>query len=356
MAFKSLALALAALSFHRVSAFTRLQARDGNDPYPFCNPATSPDCIVGGKYVKPDLNISDEPNAGNQAYLTYLPTHTYTLSQWSAGKYPEECHRTIAGDGFNPTDFTVHNVTYSDCPSSPWVICVSRLANKTPVQIATEVGRMPAGIRQATAAYVVYDENFGGAIGAVGGLIIGKGSYYFPTALVHEHGHAVDGDLLAPNDPFSYSDSAEWRNTVALDGYAATAYGSTAHAENFADIGRVVLINNVVPGGLAGLFPTNPNLTQIANQVARFQSKAGSYYQAGTTCDLSKKYRYPSVTVTVPTTTAAPTATASPYGQCGGWPATYTGVSACGAGYSCTTLNPHYAQCTPAPVRRSFMA
>ena len=151
MAFKSLALALAALSFHRVSAFTRLQARDGNEPFPFCNPATSPDCIVGGKYVKPDLNISDEPNAGNQAYLTYLPTHTYTLSQWAAGKYPEECHRTIVGDGFNPTDFTVHNVTYSDCPSSPWVICVSRLANKTPVQIATEVGRMPAGIRQATA-------------------------------------------------------------------------------------------------------------------------------------------------------------------------------------------------------------
>jgi hypothetical protein len=165
-------------------------------------------------------------------------------------------------------------------------------------------------------AYVVYDENFGGAIGAVGGLIIGKGSYYYPTALVHEHGHAVDGDLLAPNDPFSYSDSAEWRNTVALDGYAATAYGSTAHGENFADIGRVVLINNVVPGGLAGLFPTNPNLTQIANQVAQFQSKAGSYYQPGTTCDLSRKYRYPSVTVTVPTTTAAPTATASPYGQC----------------------------------------
>ncbi len=71
----------------------------------------------------------------------------------------------------------------------------------------------------------------------------------------------------------------------------------------FADIRRVVLINNIYPGGIAGLFPNHPNLTQISNQVSLFQSVAGMYYRAGTTCDLAKKFPYPSAAVDIPTST-----------------------------------------------------
>jgi len=361
--FKSLALALAAL--HALPALAsqpdhRLLRRDGNERYPFCTPAPDNSCIVGGKYVKPDLNISDVGNPGNNAYITYLPAHTFTLSQWTNQKMPALCYDKINLYNFRPVDFVVYNVTFSDC-TTPWVICRSKLAGKNVNEIADSVGKMPATMRQATSTYLVFEETWGGAAESwwEDGLIIAKGSYLYPTSMVHEHGHSVDGYLLVPG-PGVYSDTSTWRNIVAQDGFAATAYGTSSHAENFADIGRVVLINNIYPGGIASMFPNHPNLTQIANQVAHFQSVAGTYYRAGTTCDLAKKHPFPTSLVDVPTTTSSTTqppntATATPYGQCGGW-TTYTGPTACGSGWTCTTLNPYYAQCTPAPVRRNFMA
>src|SRR4051812_35814095 len=121
--------------------------------------------------------------------------------------------------------------------------------------------------------YLAFPESINHAIQSWSGqgLIDGKASYYYATALVHEHGHAVDGALLVTPGSASYSDSTTWRNLVAADGFAATAYGTTSHAENFADIGRVVLLENIYPGGMLGLFPNHPNLTQIAGQVAHFQ-------------------------------------------------------------------------------------
>ncbi|KAK5653476.1 hypothetical protein OQA88_8962 [Cercophora sp. LCS_1] len=333
---------LAALHLPGVLGFQpdhRLLPRDGNERYPFCTPAPDNSCIVGGKYVKPDLNISEAGNAGNNAYITYLPAHTYNLSQWTNQKMPQMCYSTINLYGYTPSAFVVYNVTYSDC-TSPWVICRSTTASKSINEIADEISKMPASMRQAASTYLVFPESLPRAIESWSedGLIAGKSSYYFPTSLVHEHGHAVDGAILVPG-PGSYSDTSTWRNTVTLDNFAATAYGTSSHAENFADIGRVVLIQNIYPGGIAGLFPNHPNLTQIANQVALFQSVAGGYYQTGGSCDLAKKYPFPTVLIDVPTTTPPPTntATATPYGQCGGW-STYTGPTACGAGWKCTTL------------------
>ncbi|KAK0613199.1 hypothetical protein B0T14DRAFT_498749 [Immersiella caudata] len=331
---------------------THLHRRDGNEPYPFCTTATNPSCVNSGRYVKPDLNISDAGSPGDNAYVTLLPSHTFTTSLWTNQKMPPMCYSVINHYGFRPVDFQVYNVTYSDCPTSPWVICRSINASPTLSQIATNLSKMPASMRQAANAYLVFSESWDRAIESwwEDGLIAGKGSFYGPGALVHEHGHAVDGYLLFPSIPGVYSGTSAWLNVVSQDGYSPTAYGTTSHAENFADIGRVVLIENIYPGGINAMFPNHPNLTRIANQVAHFQSVAGAYYQAGTTCDLSKKHPFPSGLVDVPTTTPTPTntATATPYGQCGG-ATTYTGPTACGPGWSCTTLNPWYAQCTPAP-------
>jgi len=150
--FKSTVLALATaqavLGWQGLHQFSR---RDGNEPFPFCtpNPSTPESCIVGGKYVKPDLNISDEGNPGNQAYVTYLPTHTYTLSQWTNNKIPQIVAGSIAVDGFQLADFSVYNVTYSDC-ASPWVIVRHSFATKTIAQLADVIGKIPAGMRQAT--------------------------------------------------------------------------------------------------------------------------------------------------------------------------------------------------------------
>jgi len=82
----------------------------------------------------------------------------------------------------------------------------------------------------------------------------------------------------------------------------------------------VVLLNNVYPGGIAGLFPGHPNLGRIAGQVALFGTVAGGYYQKESVCQAGKKYPFPTVFVDVPgasSTTRPPnTATATPYGQC----------------------------------------
>ncbi|KAK4449774.1 hypothetical protein QBC34DRAFT_462288 [Podospora aff. communis PSN243] len=358
--FKSAILALTAfqgvLSIRDLHQFYR---RDGNEVSPHCtfNPSEPESCIVGGKFVKPDLNISDPENAGNQAYVNHLPHHTFDLSEWTNNKIPEIVVGSINVDGFQLQDFSVYNITYSDC-ASPWVIVRHKDCTKTKEELADVIGQMPAGIRQATSTFLVYPQAHGGAIGALAGYLVGKDEFYFQTALVHELGHSVDGFLVSPNpNVISYSDTSEWRDTVIADDYTATAYGTGSHAENFADIGRVVLINNIYPGGMLGLFPGHPNLGHISNSVALFGVVAGQYYQKDTTCQLNKKYPFPTVLADVPMTTQPPTntATATPYGQCGGW-STYVGPTLCGSGYSCTTLNPHYAQCTPAPVRRGFTA
>lgn len=80
------------------------------------------------------------------------------------------------------------------------------------------------------------------------------------------------------------------------------------------------MLDVVYPGGLAAFTGNNPNLTQISNQLSTFKAAAASYYVTGGTCDLSKKFPYPNYLVDIPaaspTITAAPTATATPYGQC----------------------------------------
>ena len=141
--FNAFVLALTALHLPSALSFQpdhRLQRRDGNEPFPFCTTATNSNCIVGGKYVKPDLNISDAGNPGNNAYITYLPAHTYTLSQWTNQKMPEMCYKTINLYGFRPADFVVYNVTFSDC-TAPWVVCRSTAAGKTINEIA-DVSRL----------------------------------------------------------------------------------------------------------------------------------------------------------------------------------------------------------------------
>ncbi|KAK4163972.1 hypothetical protein QBC43DRAFT_334790 [Cladorrhinum sp. PSN259] len=310
----------------------RLVRRDGNEAYPFCTTATNANCVNDGRYIKPDLNISNTGSPGDNAYNTYLPAHTYTLSQWTNGKMPSMCYSVINNYNFRPADFVVYNVTFSDC-STPWVICRSTFAGPTIQQVA-----------DAANAYLVFPESWDRAIESwwEDGLIAGKGSYYSAGALVHEHGHAVDGYLLFPAIPGVYSGTSAWLAAVAADGYSATAYGTTSHAENFAEIGRVVIIQNTYPGGINAMFPNHPNISRIANQVAKFQQVAGSYYQTGTTCDLAKKHPFPSSLVDVPTATMSTTrppntATATPYGQCGGW-STYTGPTACGPGWGCTTV------------------
>ncbi len=134
---------------------------------------------------------------------------------------------------------------------------------------------------------------------AADGLIVGRSDAFITTGLIHETGHAIDTNLASSVAGTAYSSSAAWHNAVIADGYAVTAYGAGSYVEDFADAGRVVLLNDIYPGGLSAFAPNNPNLTQIVNQLAAVRSAAGQYYVAYSTCDLTKKFPFPTNLVDV---------------------------------------------------------
>ena len=165
------------------------------------------------------------------------------------------------------------------------------------------------------------------ATSAADGMIIGRSSAYFATSLIHEIGHAVDSTLASPDAVHpgygtSFSSTPAWHAAADADGYAVSAYGAGSYSEDFPDTGRAVLLDAIYPGGLAAWTGNNPNLTQIAHQLAAFKAVAGSYYTVGGTCDPALKFPFPTlfVDVAVPatttTTSAASGPTAGPYGQC----------------------------------------
>ncbi|KAH8894113.1 hypothetical protein GQ53DRAFT_821217 [Thozetella sp. PMI_491] len=319
----------------------------GQNAYPACH--LGPDdqrCINDGRFLVPELNFSNPGSPGDLAYSTYLPTHPYTLSAWPSGgndaRIPRVCgiygHNS---DGFDMRDFQVYNVTFPDqCPGSPWVICRDYRSGQTIDQLATVISKIPVRMRQAMSTYMVYRAETNAYHGAIGtlagdGLILGLSSYYFPTALVHETGHAVDSEmrLLGTSNGSAFSDTDAWKAAYTTDGYAVSAYGAGSSTEDFAEAGRAVLLDIIYPGGLAVYANHTSNLTHITNQVNTFKSVAGQYYTPGGSCDLSLKFPFPELV-------------GGPYAQCGGQ--TYSGITECVAGYICTFLSAYYSQCLPA--------
>lgn len=144
--------------------------------------------------------------------------------------------------------------------------------------------------------YSTDNPNYYGAVGTLAGdgLIVGRGDYFFTTALVHEHGHAVDSNLIGVNGN-AYSATAPWTNAINADYCAVSAYGAGSAVEDFAETGRAVLLDNIYPGGLKSFSNNNPNLTQITNQVRTMKNKVGSFYVPGGLCDLTKKFRFPNL-------------------------------------------------------------
>ena len=312
-----IALALAAAQALGVLAWQPNPATKGSlraraPPYPICSPATNPNCIAGGKYLIPDLDASDENSKGDKALKALLKPSLPRLSDpWDAGQMPEPCYRRgVTEDGWRAADFVIYNVTYdSDCVGAPFVICWNKLSPKPVEAIADEIGRLPATMRQAASAFMVYGDKpednprYKGFIGAYAedGLILGRASGYFPVALVHEITHSIDSTLASPDavhprSGSAFSQSSAWREAVEEDGFAITPHGANnSYTENFGDFGRAVLLDAVFEGGLAAYSDDNANLTQIDNQLEAFRSVAGVYYKAGGKCSSDLKFPFPAL-------------------------------------------------------------
>ncbi|KAM7201684.1 hypothetical protein V8F33_003233, partial [Rhypophila sp. PSN 637] len=286
------------------------------DPYPYCNPKKDEFCIANGKYLLPPLPIQAPDDIGDTAFKKYLPTHEFTLSKWTNGMMPNSCYGYgIEMDKWDVADFEMYNVTFSDCEKSPFVLCYHIKAQKTPKQIATEISRLPIGMRQSTSTYMVYSDletdnpHYDGYIGAAcpDGLIVGLSEAYFITSLVHEIGHSIDCTLASPDSPpggygSEFSSTSTWQDAVDKDGIAVSPYGTGSYVENFGEAGRLVLMDNIYPGGLKAFAEdvNNPNITQLKNQLdAIKRSAAGKYYNNRAECDLKIKFPFPTNLVDV---------------------------------------------------------
>ncbi|KAK0736608.1 hypothetical protein B0T21DRAFT_348647 [Apiosordaria backusii] len=280
-----------------------------NDPYPYCNPTTSANCILNGLYLFPTLEFSNQTSLGNQEFINRLPVSSSTISVWTNNKIPQTCYYWgVTRDSWTAAGFTVYNVTYSDC-GTPFVVCRHSTAPKSITEIATEIGRIPIKLRQSTSVYLVYGDwavdnpAYAGYMAALGqqGLIVGRSKAYFPSALLHEVTHTMDSSILSPAAPnpwgigTAYSASTAFRSAVNADGYAVAGYGTNSYSENSAEAGRAIMLDVIYPGGLVNFTGNNPNLTQLDNTLNAVRTAAGSYYVTGGTCDSTKKFPYPTV-------------------------------------------------------------
>ncbi|KAK3331396.1 hypothetical protein B0H66DRAFT_528730 [Apodospora peruviana] len=344
---KYIALALTATQGLGVLAWQLDPTKSSNEraPYPACtrgDPET--DCIVGGKYLVPELDMGGEGSNGNKAFKDHLTPSTPTLGAvWTNNKMPEPCYRWgVTKDRWKVEDFRIYNVTYeSDCNIAPFVICWNRLSPKSAEEIAWEIGRLPAPMRQAASAFMVYGDNVDDnpdydhkgfiATLAADGLILGRSKAYFPAALVHEITHSIDSTLISPDAIHpeagkTFSKTQDWTDAVNGDGYAISAHGAAqGYTEDFGDFGRAMLIDAIYPGHLTEFADKTANLTQISNQVAKFKQVAGKYYKAGGNCTASLKFPYP---VLVDVGPGLPQ-----YSQCGG--KDWTGPTKCDTGLLC---------------------
>ncbi|KAM7207201.1 hypothetical protein V8F20_002467 [Naviculisporaceae sp. PSN 640] len=298
------------------SLLTRREDGKVVDPnaYPFCNPKKDESCITEGKYLLPTLPIQYPGDKGETAYKKYLPTHDAELSKWTNGMMPKICHKLgVEMDKWDVADFEMYNVTFADCKKSPFVMCYHTKAQKTPEQIATEISRVPAGMRQSTSTFMVYSDEesdnpkYKGFIAAAcpQGIVAGVSEAYFITPLLHEIGHAIDCTLASP-DSFpggfgtEFSNTSNWIDAVDEDGVSVSQYGTTSYTENFAEAGRLVVMDNIFPGGLKAFAGNHPNITQLKNQLdAVKKSPAGKYYKEGGECDLDIKFPFPTDLVDV---------------------------------------------------------
>lgn len=295
-----------------------MRREDGKvtDPnaYPYCNPKKDEFCITDGKYLLPPLPIQTPGDKGDTAYKKYLPTHGAELSKWTNGLMPKVCHELgVEMDKWNVADFEMYNVTFSDCKKSPFVMCYHTKAQKTPEQIATEISRLPAGMRQSTSTFMVYSDEesdnpeYKGFIAAAcpQGIVAGISEAYFITSLIHEIGHSIDCTLASP-DSFpggfgtEFSSTSNWTDAVDKDGVSVSQYGTTSYTENFGEAGRLVLMDNIFPGGLKAFAGNHPNITQLKNQLdAIKKSPAGKYYNEGGECDVDIQFPFPTDLVDV---------------------------------------------------------
>ena len=129
------------------------------------------------------------------------PTVSSTVNVWAKGQYPRFCYdtaRSQRGGGNTNVNCAINNlevytVTYSDCPSRPWVLCRCSDSNLSRQQYVNDFGRLPPGIRSRV-VHALSIQDSGTSAGSSNDRILFRGAVK-PAVHVHEAMHSVDQGL-----------------------------------------------------------------------------------------------------------------------------------------------------------------
>ncbi|KAH7139486.1 hypothetical protein B0J11DRAFT_516900 [Dendryphion nanum] len=162
------------------------------------------------------------------------PSTGVTISTWAKGSYPRFCYdtaRSQRGNGNTNVNcaidkLEVYTVTYSDCPSRPWVLCRCSDSNVSRQQYATDFGRVPPGIRSRV-VHALSIQDGGGSAGSSNDRILFRGGVG-PAVYLHEAMHSADQ---------GFSGSTTFKGAYDRDSCVPDNYANSSPAEDFAQLG-----------------------------------------------------------------------------------------------------------------------
>ncbi|KAI9159155.1 Lipase-like protein [Paramyrothecium foliicola] len=193
--------------------------------------------------------------------------------QWGAGWTVADCKAFAQRHGYNPADFEIFNVRYTDCDVA-WIMCRHRASTKSQIDMIDIFGRLPLGMREFVRhVAVVPNIGTGAAAYTTGDSILFNDNYLNNHVMVHEAGHSLDSHGRRDITTSGFSSHAIWRDNYNQDSAVVSAYARTSWAENFAETAIIAVYDKVVPGGIGGI---QPNWNAIFHQYATLQGFMGN--------------------------------------------------------------------------------
>ena len=126
------------------------------------------------------------------------PAAGVQITTWAKGSYPQFCYdtaRSQRGNGNTNVNCAINNlevytVTYSDCPTRPWILCRCSDSNVSRQQFAVDFGRVPPGIRSRVVHTLIIQDS-GPSAGSSNDRVLFRGNVK-PAVYLHESMHSAD--------------------------------------------------------------------------------------------------------------------------------------------------------------------
>ncbi|KAK3994462.1 hypothetical protein QBC44DRAFT_236125 [Cladorrhinum sp. PSN332] len=225
------------------------------------------------------LNVLD---TGVNGGLNAVVSSSYTRTKWAWGTLPKHCFDTASGNGYcNPYDVEVYDVKYSECN----VTTVFCRCNNSPLsidQVATNFGRVPVKARQWIRYVSSYPAPQCSAWNSGNNMVYLGNCVNRQSVTFHEVAHTLDSWAVGLTGT-SYSNTAPWKNIVAMGTCVPDSYAKSSWAESWAQVAVMTAYHYNVQS------IWNLQVGCMADQQTKSIDQLNNLYRrvAGQTCDRS---------------------------------------------------------------------